>query len=102
MKQSFSYLLLALLAGCAATQEIVSTGNDTYRITRNFSDISRDKQSPRIYAVRTAYEYCKRTGKGFQVVNLKESQPPYTSSQPRRIILDFKCRQELTTQPGLN
>ena len=92
MKTYFGFLLLALLAGCATTQEIISTGSDTYRITRNFSEFSRNKQSPRIYAVQTAYEYCKRIDRNYQVIELKESQPPYTSSQPRRIILDFKCR----------
>jgi len=93
MEKYLRYLLLAVLAGCASPQEVIPTGNNTYRLTRNFSSPSGVKQSPRIDAVRSAYEYCKRAGKNFQVIELQESQPPYTWSQPRRLVLDFKCRQ---------
>ena len=84
-------LAMLLISACASDSGVVKTGNDTYMITKQaatgFSGLGNLKSD----AMKEAYAQCSKTGKSVQVVDSRETKPPYLLGNYPRVDITFRC-----------
>lgn len=93
MSRFCSYLILAILSGCATPPDIVSIGVDTYMVVRSASIYFPNPESPNAEAVRAASNHCKKLNKSLEVLDIKETKPPYTAEHDHKITVQFICNE---------
>ena len=91
MSRLFGFLILASLAACAKPPDIVNIGADTYMVVRSVSIYFPNPESPKAEAVRAASNHCKKQQKSLEVLDIKETQPPFTAEHDQRITVQFTC-----------
>jgi len=84
-------LILASLTACAKPTDIVSIGADTYMVVRSASIYFPNPESPKAEAVRAASNHCKKQQKSLEVLDIEETEPPYTAEHDHRITVQFAC-----------
>lgn len=83
---------LALVAGCATNSGVVPAGSGEHSITAQaatgFSGIGDLKAD----ALKQADAHCRAAGKDFEVVEYRETKPPYVLGNYPRVDLRFRCK----------
>ena len=87
---------LLVLAGCATKSGVVSSGPDTYLVSRqaktNFANLDNLKAE----ALQDANEYCLSQNKNIRVVNTSVSQPDVFGNLPKAAV-QFMCLEKTDT-----
>jgi len=86
-------LILASLSSCAKPPDIVSIGADTFMVIRSESIYFPNPESPKAEAVRAASNHCKNQQKSLEVLDIEETDPPYTAERDHQISVQFICNE---------
>ena len=84
-------VLAALAAGCAAQSGIVDMGGGTYFVSHQGASLFSGMGNLRAEALREAAEQCRSQGKAVEVVEERQSDPPYILGNYPRIDITFRC-----------
>lgn len=85
-------LVSLIFGGCAINTGVVNMGQDTYTIAQQRVSLSSQALFPmRTENIDDGIRYCARSGKAFEFVAFKETQPPYILGNVPRSELQFKC-----------
>lgn len=91
---NFSVLICTLLPGCASTPGIAPIGPNTYFVSRQAATGFTGLSSLKIDALREAGAYCAKSGRIVQVLDTKDSQPPYVFGNFPRVEISFSCHEQ--------
>ena len=86
MRLAFCVLLLA---GCASTSDVVSTGPDTYLVTAHGSPGVSSGGAQKVKAIREAESYCKSKGKTYQVLKAEDQASGFGRAASAEV--EFRC-----------
>jgi hypothetical protein len=81
----------ALLAGCAATSNIVPMGGDTYMMSKQAATGFPGLGNLKAEVLTEANAYCAKAGKKMQATQTSESRPPYILGNYPRAEVQFSC-----------
>lgn len=84
-----SFLLLALLAGCASSTGVISAGKDQYMIAREDNGPASSLGAVKAKVFQEAGAFCAGQGKTMQVV--RENDVPRSFGQFPQTSLQFSC-----------
>lgn len=86
-------LLVALiLSGCATNNSgVISTGADTYFVSRQAGSALRGMANLKAEAIGEASAFCGSKGKSLQVLSQKDAEPPFILGNYPKTELQFKC-----------
>lgn len=84
-----------LLAGCASNSGVVPGGQGTYSITAQAATGFGGLGDLKADALRTAAAHCAGSSKDFEVIEMRETKPPYALGNYPRIDLRFRCSELL-------
>tara|TARA_R110002073_G_scaffold266047_2_gene429082 strand:+ start:1618 stop:1902 length:285 start_codon:yes stop_codon:yes gene_type:complete len=87
-----SLLIPFLLIGCASDSGIVSLADGRYLITKQAGTGFPGTGEIKVEALKEAELQCAKYGESPEVIDLKESQPPYLLGNYPTVELTFSCR----------
>jgi len=82
---------LALLAGCASNSGVVPMGSGTYMISRQAATGFTGLGNLKAEALREANAFCEEQGKTFELLDSRQSEPPYVLGNYPRVEIEFRC-----------
>jgi len=82
---------VALLAGCASNSGVVPIGRGTYMISRQAATGFTGLGNLKAEALREANAFCEEQGKTFELLDNRESEPPYVLGNYPRVEIEFRC-----------
>lgn len=85
-------LMAAALCGCAGTSAVVSTGTDTYKVSRRAANGFTRPGILVAEAERVAGEYCMKQNKRAVVASVQEAPPPFLFGNFPKAEVGFYCR----------
>ena len=91
MKNTLAFLMLFILAGCAAHSGVVKIGDDTYKIYRRAATGMASGTAIREQIGLEANEFCIGQGKVSKVLKIGGSHPPYILGNFPKAEIQFKC-----------
>jgi hypothetical protein len=81
--------LLAILAGCASTTGVISTGNNQYMVAREDNGPAASLGNLKAATMKDAGAHCAGKGKAMQI--LRETDTPRSLGQFPQTTLHFTC-----------
>jgi len=82
-------LLMVILAGCASTTGVISTGNNLYMVSREDNGPAASLGALKAATMKDASAHCTGQGKSMQI--LRESDTPRSLGQFPQTTLHFAC-----------
>lgn len=89
-------------AGCASNTGVVPIGQDAYMISKQQATGFPGLGNITAENIAEGSAYCARLGKRFEVVNIKETQPPYILGNYPRSDVRFTCVADAKKAPASN
>jgi hypothetical protein len=81
-----------VLSGCASDSGVVRLGENSFTISKQAATGFSGMGNLRADALQEAAAQCASDGgKSVQIINTRESQPPYVLGNFPRIDIDFRC-----------
>jgi hypothetical protein len=81
----------ALLSGCAANSGVVSTGQNTFIVSRQAATGFSGSGNLKAEALNEASQYCTNQQKSVSIVNVREAQPPFVMGNFPKAEVQFTC-----------
>ena len=81
----------ALLCGCAANSGVISTGQNTFVVSRQAATGFSGSGNLKAEALSEASQYCTNQQKSVSVVNVREAQPPFLWGNFPKAEVQFTC-----------
>lgn len=93
MKKSagMACLAVATLVGCASNSGVIALGQDSYMISKQQATGFPGLGNITAENIAEATSHCSKLGKRFEVVDIKESRPPYILGNYPRSDVRFTC-----------
>lgn len=79
------------LGGCASHSGVVPAGGDTLLVTKQAATGFSGLGNLKAEALQEASDHCTQKKRGFDVVSVTESKPPYLLGNYPRVDLKFRC-----------
>ncbi|WBS01533.1 hypothetical protein OU994_25165 [Pseudoduganella sp. SL102] len=89
MKTQSVILVLLLVAGCASSTGVISTGNNQFMVAREDNGPAASLGALKAATMRDAAMYCSSQGKTMQI--LRETDTPRSFGQFPQTTLHFSC-----------
>ena len=80
-----------LVAACAVNSGVVSTGANTFMVSRQAATGFSGLGALKAEALREANKHCDDMGKTMEVISSEESKPPYIAGNFPRVEVHFRC-----------
>ena len=80
-----------LLSGCAANSGVVPIGQNTYMVSIQAATGLSGLGNLKADAINQAYQYCQEKGKDMNIIETKESKPPFVLGNYPKVEIQFKC-----------
>ena len=90
-KSVFFILFFASLTGCGTTSGVVSTGGNTFVITKQQPSGFHGLGTITAEIIAEAAVYCSKDAKEIQILSTRETQPPYILGNFPRSEVRFSC-----------
>jgi hypothetical protein len=87
----FAIGILLLVVGCAVNSGVVSTGPDTFMVSRQAATGFTGLGDLKAQALREANQFCADKVKSMEVISTDESKPPYIFGNFPRVEVQFRC-----------
>lgn len=84
-------LLCLVITGCASNSGVLTTGPDTYMVSRQAATGFSGLGTLKADAIAEAKAFCRKRSLELQVVNTAESKPPYLAGNFPRAEVNFMC-----------
>jgi hypothetical protein len=91
---------ILLLVGCAVNSGVVSTGPDTFIVSRQAATGFTGLGDLKAQALREANQFCAGKGKSMEVISTDESKPPYIFGNFPRVEVQFRCIEAAKANAG--
>lgn len=88
---SFLFLSVAAISGCAANSGIVQMGSNTYMVSRQAATGFTGMGTLKAEAMKEAFDQCKKSGKSVEVIETIDAKPPYILGNFPKTEIRFKC-----------
>lgn len=84
-------LAVTALVGCASNSGVIALGQDSYMISKQQATGFPGLGNITAENIAQGTAHCSRLGKRFEVVDIKESKPPYILGNYPRSDVRFTC-----------
>jgi len=91
MRKIAVLLATVFIASCAVNSGVVTTGPDTFFVSRQAATGFTGLSGLRPEALKEGGEHCAKMGKQFIELGSRESQPPYLAGNFPRVEIQFRC-----------